>query len=155
MPLLNSSLHAANQRVTHNWSMAVPAERVWWGLTSPEALPHWLGKLISGRFLVGNAITIKHAKGYVCTSRIQECEAAQILGMTWEFPDEPLSQVRIVLTSGGRSTRLALQHDGLGNHAADYLPGWHTHLLYLEALLLGQPLSLADFWSTYNGIADS
>lgn len=72
--------------------------------------------------------------------------------MTWEFPDEPPSQVRIVLTPTGESTRLALQHDGLGTEAVDYLPGWHTHLLYLEALLLGQPRSMADFWSTYDGL---
>ena len=154
MPLINRSLDTATTRVTHTWSMAVPAERSWWGLTDPEALPRWLGKLVSGKFIVGDTIAIEHAEGYVCTSRIQECEAARILGMTWEFPDEPLSHVRIVLTPDGESTHLALQHDGLGSHAADYLPGWHTHLLYLEALLLGQPRPLADFWSTYDGLAD-
>lgn len=155
MPHINSSIQAANRRVTHNWSMAVPAERLWWGLTDPEALPRWLGKLISGTFRAGNAITIEHAEGYFCTSRIQECAPQRILGMTWEFPDEPLSQLRIVLTPGGGSTHLELQHDGLGHQAADYLPGWHTHLLYLEALLLGEPRSMADFWSTYDGLTGS
>lgn len=155
MPLISRSLHTANERVSHNWSMAVPADHIWWGLTDPEALPRWLGKLTSGKFVVGNSVTIQHAEGYFCTSRIQECEPERILGMTWEFPDEPPSYVRIVLTPAGESTHLALQHDGLGNEAVNYLPGWHTHLLYLEALLLGQPRSMADFWPTYDGLTDS
>lgn len=155
MPLINRSLQTANARVSHNWSMAVPAGHIWWGLTNPEALPRWLGKLTSGKFVVGNSVTIQHAEDYFCTSRIQECEPEQILGMTWEFPDEPPSQVRIVLTPAGGSTHLALQHDGLGNAAVDYLPGWHAHLLYLEALLLGQPRSMADFWSTCDRLTDS
>lgn len=155
MPLINRSLHSANERVSHSWSMAVSADHVWWGLTDPEALPRWLGKLTSGKFVVGNSVSIQHAEGYFCTSRIQECEPEQVLGMTWEFPDEPASHVRIVLTPAGESTHLALQNDGLESAAAGYLSGWHTHLLYLEALLLGQPRSMAEFWSTYDGLIDS
>lgn len=155
MPLINRSLHSANERVSHSWSIAVSADRIWWGLTAPEALPLWLGKLTAGSFVVGNSVTIQHAEGYYCTSRIKECEPGRLLDMTWEFPDEPRSQLRIVLTPGGESTLLALQHDGLGREAADYLPGWHTHLLYLEALLLGQPRPMADFWSTYDGLMES
>jgi len=134
--------------------MAVPAGHIWWGLTDPEALPLWLGKLISGEFSAGNAVTIQHAENYFCTSRIHECDPGRLLSMTWKLPDEPPSHVRIVLTPAGESTCLALQHDGLGNEAANYLLGWHTHLLYLEALLLGRPRSMAEFWSTFEGLAD-
>jgi uncharacterized protein YndB with AHSA1/START domain len=155
MPLINCSLRTANERVSHSWSIAVSADHAWWGLTALEALPLWLGKLTSGKFVVGSSVTIEHADGYYCTSRIRECEPGRILGMTWEFPDEPPSYVRIVLTPAGESTLLALQHDGLGKEAADYVPGWHTHLLYLEALLMGQPRPMADFWSTYDGLTDS
>lgn len=73
--------------------------------------------------------------------------------MTWEFPDEPRSHVRIVLTPDDGTTHLLLAHDGLGDEAANYLPGWHTHLLYLEDLLLGQPRPMADFWATYEELA--
>jgi uncharacterized protein YndB with AHSA1/START domain len=155
MPLINRSLDRANERVSHSWSIAAPAHHIWWALTDPEALPLWLGKLTSGKFVVGNSVTIQHAEGYLCTSRLKECEPERILSMTWEFPDEPPSQVTIVLTPAGESTHLALQHDGLGSEAVDYLPGWHTHLLYLEALLLGKPRFMADFWSTYDGLTDS
>jgi len=135
--------------------MAVPADRLWWGLTEPEALPHWLGTLTSGRFRGGDVVTIQHAEDYFCTSRILECEPPQLLGMTWDFPDEPLSHVRIALTPAGSTTHLTLTHDGLGSEATSYLSGWHTHLLYLEDLLMGQPRSMADFWSTYKGLIDS
>jgi len=134
--------------------MAVPAGQIWWGLTDPEALPLWLGKLISGDFAAGNAVTIQHAENYRCTSRIHECDPGRLLSMTWELPDEPPSHVRIELTPAGEATCLALQHDGLGSEAANYLPGWHTHLLYLEALLLGRPRSMAEFWSTYEELTD-
>jgi uncharacterized protein YndB with AHSA1/START domain len=135
--------------------MAVPADRLWWGLTDPDALPHWLGTLTSGRFRGGDVVTIQHAEDYFCTSRILECKPTQLLGMTWDFPDEALSHVRIALTPAGRTTHLTLTHDGLGSEAASYLSGWHTHLLYLEDLLMGQPRSMADFWPTYKGLIDS
>ena len=152
MPLISRSIHTASERVSHSWLMAAPAGNVWWGLTDPDALPHWLGKLTSGEFVAGNAVTVQHAENYFCTSCIHECEPERLLSMTWKFPDETPSHVRIVLTPAGESTHLALQHDWLGNEAVNYLSGWHTHLLYLEALLLGRPRSMADFWSTYDGL---
>jgi uncharacterized protein YndB with AHSA1/START domain len=100
-------------------------------------------------------VTIQHAEDYFCTSQILECEPPQLLAMTWDFPDEALSHVRIALTPAGSTTHLALTHDGLGSEAASYLSGWHTHLLYLEDLLMGRPRSMADFWSTYKGLTGS
>jgi len=135
--------------------MTASADRLWWGLTDPEALPYWLGKLTSGTFAGGEVVTIQHAEDYFCTSRILECEPTQLLGMTWDFPGEPLSYLRIALTPASGATRLVLTHDGLGSEAAAYLSGWHTHLLYLEDFLIGQPRSMADFWTTYEGLSDS
>ncbi|NJC23333.1 uncharacterized protein YndB with AHSA1/START domain [Arthrobacter pigmenti] len=152
MPLVERALDAVDGQVTHSWSLAVPSDLVWWGLTDAEALPCWLGKLTSGAFGVGNVVTIEHAEDYSCTSRIQAYEPGQLLSMTWKFPDEPTSEVRISLKRAGASTHLELRHDGLGSEAANYLTGWHTHLLYLEALLLGEPRSMEDFWSTYDAL---
>ena len=153
MPLMESSLRPANNRLSHTWSIAVPSDRLWWGLTDPEALPHWLGKLTAGRFVTGDVIEIEHAENYFCTSLIKECDPERRLGMTWEFPDEPPSTVLITLSPEPNATRLTLTHEGLGDEAPHYLPGWHTHLLYLEALLLGQPRSMTKFWSTYDELA--
>ena len=155
MPLVSCSIDTAAEKVLHNWSMEVSAGRLWWGLTDPGALPHWLGKLTSGRFAAGNVVTIEHAEDYSCISHIQECEPGQLLSMTWKFPDEANSRVQIVLEPTGGTTSLSLQHNKLGNEAANYLPGWHTHLLYLEALLLGQPRPMEKFWSTYDSLAES
>jgi uncharacterized protein YndB with AHSA1/START domain len=155
MPLIQRSIRTANNRVLHVWSIAVPSNRLWWGLTDSEALPRWLGKLSAGSFVTGHVIRIEHAEDYTCTSRIQECEPGRRLAMTWEFPDEPLSTVLITLSPEPNATRLTLTHDGLGDEAPNYLTGWHTHLLYLEALLLCMPRSMADFWSTYDELAAS
>jgi hypothetical protein len=55
----------------------------------------------------------------------------------------------IKIISVGDTRDLVLTHDELGDEAANYLTGWHTHLLYLEDLLLGRPRSMDEFWSTY------
>ena len=55
----------------------------------------------------------------------------------------------IKIISVGDTSDLVLTHDELGDEAANYLTGWHTHLLYLEDLLLGRPRSMDEFWSTY------
>lgn len=154
MPLISRSIQTTSRRVFHDWSIAVPLSHLWWGLTNSEALPNWLGEVIAGNFVSGEVVTIQHAEDYCCTSQIQEFEPERLIVMTWQFPDEQVSHVRIMLTPGSDTTRLALTHDGLGDEATAYLPGWHTHLLYLEALLLNQPRSMNDFWSTYDGLVE-
>ena len=123
--------------------------RLWWGLTDTNALPHWLGTLRDGEFVSGDIVTIQHAENYSCPSQIVACEPEQQLKMTWKFRDEELSNLQIGLPSVGDSIDLISTHTGLGDEATNYLPGWHTHILYLEDLLLGQPRSMDKFWSTY------
>lgn len=155
MPLKNRSIQEANGRVIHEWSMNVPISRLWWGLTDPTALPQWLGILTEGTFVNGGVVTIQHAENYSCTSQILACEPEQLLSMTWKFPDEDLSNLQIELTSVDDAVGLVLTHDELGDEVKNYLPGWHTHLLYLEDLLLGRPRSMDDFWSTYEVLRDA
>lgn len=152
MPLISRSLDTAAERVLLSWSLPVPRDRAWWGLTDPEALPKWMGSIVSGSFADGDVVTVRHAEDYCCTSKILECEPGRLLAMTWEFPDEPLSHLRITLSTSGSFTRLALIHEGLGAEAANYLPGWHTHLLYLEGLLADEPLPMAGFRTTYEDL---
>ena len=129
--------------------MKVAASRLWWGLTNPDALPRWLGTLTDGSFVDGDSVMIQHAEDHSCTSHILACEPEQLLEMTWKFPDENLSYLKIKIISVGDTSDLVLTHDELGDEAANYLTGWHTHLLYLEDLLLGRPRSMDEFWSTY------
>ena len=132
--------------------MPVAPGRVWWGLTSGEALPQWLGTPTSGTFAVGEVVSIKHAEDYLSTSTILASEPQQLLSMTWDFPDEPRSLVSIRLEPDDGATLLTLAHDGLGGEAAGYLPGWHTHLLYLEGALTSRPLDPAGFWTVFAGV---
>ncbi|WP_104103049.1 SRPBCC domain-containing protein [Arthrobacter sp. 08Y14] len=155
MPLVSSTIETVPGRVALQWSLPAPADRVWWGLTDPEALPQWMGSVTSGKFAVGSVVTVEHAKNYSCISEVLDCEPQALLAMTWKFPDEPLSYLRIELTADENSTRLALTHDALGDEAAGYLPGWQTHLLYLEGLLLGRPRPMADFWQVYGKLDDA
>lgn len=154
MPLKNRSIQEVNGRVIHEWSMQVPMSRLWWGLTDPEALPRWLGTLTDGNFVNGGVVTIQHAKDYSCTSQILAYEPEQLLEMTWNFPDENLSYLQIRTIPTGDAIDLVLTHDALGDEAANYLTGWHTHLLYLEGLLLGRPRSMDQFWSTYELLSE-
>ena len=149
MPFTSRAIQEATGCVIHEWSMNVAMSRLWWGLTDPNALPHWLGTLIDGEFVNGDIVTIQHAENYSCISQILACEPEQLLEMTWKFPDEKLSNLQIRLTSVDDSIDLILTHSGLGDEAMTYLAGWHTHLLYLEDLLLGRPRSMDKFWSTY------
>lgn len=123
--------------------------RLWWGLTDPDALPFWLGTLEEGKFVGGEVVRIEHAEDYSCTSQILVCEPGRLLEMTWKFPDENISHLQIKTISAGSAVDLKLSHDELGDQAANYLTGWHTHLLYLEDLLLGRPRSMDQFWSTH------
>lgn len=153
MPLIDRSLDTAVERVSISWHLYASPDRSWWGLTDSEALPQWLGRLVSGQFELGSTVIIEHAENYCCTSRILECEPERLLAMTWDFPDEPVSRLRIELTTAGTGTRLELTHKALGAETANYLPGWYTHLLYLEGVLTGEPRRMADFWPTYETLA--
>ncbi|WAP50878.1 SRPBCC domain-containing protein [Arthrobacter sp. ATA002] len=153
MPLTSRSLSASREAVHLIWLLPVSPARVWWGLTDPAALPQWIGTVTSGEFAAGSAVTVQHAENYSCISTVLDCTPEALLAMTWEFPDEPLSHLRITLTPDGTFTRLDLTHEGLGAETANYLTGWHTHLLYLEDLLRGCPRPMAEFWPTYEGIA--
>ena len=164
MPLIRQTLDEAAGRVTHEWSFAVTADRLWRGLTEPTALPQWLGTLREGTFNAGETVVVEHAENYPSTSHILECTPQHSLRMTWEFPDENPSELSLRMnsadptTSTGSATpasELTLTHTGLAGLAPSYLTGWHTHLLYLEALLLGRPLDMGDFWATYESLGGS
>ena len=155
MPLIRHSLDTARERVELHWRLPCSPPRVWWGLTAAEATPQWIGTVTSGEFTVGSVLTIQHAEDYSCMSTILACEPETLLAMTWKFPDEPTSHLRIELTPDEDSTRLTLTHDGLGAETASYLPGWQAHLLYLEGALLDRPLPMADFWATYEGLSST
>ncbi|MET4062039.1 uncharacterized protein YndB with AHSA1/START domain [Arthrobacter sp. UYP6] len=155
MPLTTALIEPGPERLSLQWSLPATPAHAWWGLTDPEALPQWMGTITSGKFALGNEVTVQHAENYSCISNVLDYVPEALLSMTWKFVDEPLSRLRIELTPDRNSTRLALTHEGLGEETAHYLPGWQTHLLYLEDLLRGCPRPMTDFWSTYEGLQNA
>ena len=153
MPLLQRSLDPGTGCVAFSWWVRVPPQRLWWALTDREALPHWLGQLQRGVFDAGDVVVIEHAENYACISSIEESVPLNALAMTWKFPDEAPSRLRLTLRPELSGTVLTLVHTELAESAASYLPGWHTHLLYLEALVEGRPRCMEDFWSTYESLS--
>lgn len=137
------------------WLLPRDRSQVWDHLTDLASLPEWLGGAQEGSFDAGSVIVVDHGQGYLCRSRVLRADEARSLAMTWHFPDEPPSQVELILATepneaqaaspDGR-TRLTLHHAGLGGLAADYLAGWLTHMTYLEASLVGAPLPPGGFW---------
>ncbi|MCK0111691.1 SRPBCC domain-containing protein [Ornithinimicrobium sp. F0845] len=145
--------------VSLTWRLDSPAAEVWRHLTSVEHLPEWLGRPRSGGFTSGDKLVVDHGDGYLCTSHIGTVEPGRALDLTWQFPDEPLTHLTLTVEtaaaesdeSAGRS-HLHLHHAGLGDLTASYLPGWITHLTYLEGSLETAPLPLSAFWSLYQTI---
>lgn len=160
MPLLTSSRDADGIVLT--WDLARPAAEVWQHLTSRQHLPHWLGQLVSGTLDEGRTVVVDHGEGYLCTSLVDRVEPGRALGMSWDFPDEPTSHLRVTLEASdveepaepsehpteptARGCRLTLRHTGLGDLGTSYLPGWITHLTFFEASLAGTHLPPEAFW---------
>lgn len=155
MPLLTSSRDADGIVVA--WELPRPATEAWQHLTSRQHLQQWLGRLVSGALDEGQTVVVDHGEGYLCTSLVDRVEPGRALGVSWDFPDEPTSHLLVTLEEPAEPAvpaaepavtgcRLTLRHTGLGEHGTSYLPGWITHLTYLEASLAGTPLPPEAFW---------
>lgn len=135
------------------WALPAMAGAVWRHLTSERYLPEWLGHRTSGEVAEAQTLVVDHGDGYLCTSRIDTVEPGRRLAMSWEFDDEPPSRLDLSLESLADEIndpcRLHLRHTQLGDLTASYLPGWITHLTYLEASVRADPLPLSAFWSLY------
>lgn len=143
MPLLE--LHASDG-VEVAWALAVPRDRAWRCLTDPELIGQWLGRLVDGTVQAGAEFTVDHGDGYCCGSTVATWTAPRELAFTWEFPDEPVSQVAVELEDTSDGCILRLAHAGLGDLVQSYADGWCTHLSYFEGAALGTPLPPAMFW---------
>lgn len=143
MPL--TRLETDADGVTVTWQFAATAEQVWAGLTEPDVLAAWLGTAVTADVKAGGRLVVDHGDGYRSTSDLRRADPPSRLDMTWEFPDEPTSQLSWHLAEVNDHCVLTLQHTGLGALSSSYGPGWVTHVTYLEAALAGQPLPRSAF----------
>lgn len=108
----------------------------------------------------GGVVEIDHGDNTVCVSEILECDASsRRLRLTWEFPDEPTSQVTFAVVAGGvggdgESSELRLHHENLGVLVDEYRDGWRTHLTYFAASLAGEPLAMREFWNVHEQLVE-
>jgi uncharacterized protein YndB with AHSA1/START domain len=143
-----SALALKDGAVTVSWSFQAPVAAVWRGLTDPALLSQWLGTVIEIDIRAGGSLVIDHGQGQLSRSAVTEAEAPHRLTMTWEFPDEPRSQVTVELRESDEGAAAKLTHTG-PDLAASYGAGWTTHLTYLEAAVQGETIPPSQFWKLY------
>ena len=133
------------------WALEVPASAAWKHFTDVNFLPEWLGSVRSGSLAAGETLVVEHGDGKESTSEIRIADPEGRLIMTWDFPEEPRSEVGVIIKSTPAGSRLDLHHVGLKDEEliTSYLAGWMTHLAFFEASLVGKPLPAGSFWQVY------
>lgn len=150
MPL--RSLDTGPSTLVIEWDIHAPQEQVWQVLTTPNLLAEWLGTLTSGEVTANSSFTVEHGEGYHCESTVIASETPKTLIYSWEFPDEPCTNVSWTLTAMDDETTLRLTHSNLVELTDSYRDGWITHLTFLEASALGDPLPWSAFWPLHSTI---
>lgn len=135
--------------LTVSWTFSVPPQAVWDAFGQPRLLSQWLGTALECDLAAGGMLRIDHGEDTVSRSRVKTAREPERLAMSWEFPDEPESDLDIAFAAAETGSTLELRHRGLGALAGSYLPGWLTHLAFLEAAVSGSPLPWGQFWSFY------
>ncbi len=107
---------------------------LWDAMTSPERARRWLGAL-HGDLRVGGTYELRMGEDRpdaddVAHGEVLRCEAPRLLELTWRFPGEAQSHVRVTVSDDGE---LVMVHSGLEPAAArGYGAGWHVVLDQLE-----------------------
>ena len=135
------------------WRFDAAADVVWRHLTDGEGLGLWLGRLAEGAVVEGGEFVIDHGGGILCRSAATTVREPTSLAFTWDFPDEPSSEVSFVLEADSGATVVELRHRGLGDLVESYADGWCVHLAFLEAATLGVPLPFEMFWPLHATVA--
>ncbi len=128
-------------------TFAHPIERVWAAITEPGALAQWLAPAEiepqpGGRFRL--AFTTSNS---VVDSTISELDPPRLLEYRWISNGRDRGVVRWELEDLGVRTRLVLTHAYTGEERAEFLAGWKSHLVQLDAALDGAPIAFPwDYW---------
>ncbi|GII97749.1 hypothetical protein Slu03_01270 [Sediminihabitans luteus] len=153
MPLSSWNRHGSTLTIV--WGVTHDRDRAWRGLTDPSLVPRWLGEPLGWDLAVGGRVDVDHGSGAVSRSEVLRLEPPALLEMTWDFPDEPRSRVRVDLVHDDPArTCLTLEHVALRDDLVDdYRAGWMTHLSYFEAALDGTSLPRQQFWNLHASFA--
>lgn len=132
-----------------SWSFTHSPAAVWSALTEPESIVRWLGDAVTCDIRPGGELVVDHGDGIRSRSEVIAVEPSHRLAMTWEFPDEPASEVTFTIRAHEDGAVLELAHAGVAELADSYRVGLVTHLTYLEAAADGDPLPASQFWKLH------
>jgi len=125
---------------------------LWDAITSPERARRWLGAL-SGDLRAGGTYELRMGEGRpgaddVAHGEVLRCEPPRLLELTWHFPGEQQSHLRVEVSEDGE---LVLLHTRLEAAAArDYGTGWQVVLDQLEDDAAHRPVRpWGDLWARY------
>lgn len=122
---------------------------LWDALTTPERAARWLGVLRGdlrpdGAFELYLGVERPDADD-VARGRVLTCEPPTGLAVTWAFPGERPTDVRVRVEPDGDGAVLELTHTGLTPPAArGYGGGWHVVLDQLDDHASGRPVRAWD-----------
>ena len=120
-------------------TVATDIETVWAAWTDPDRMARWLAPVASGTPGPSSTFVLQMDadEAVVCTAT--RWEPPRLLELTWDYPGEGSSRLRVELTAtGDGTTALVLDHDRLDDaDPVDYGAGWHVELEYLDAYLNG------------------
>jgi len=143
-----------------------PIERVWEYLTDPEKRARWFAggpmeQRVGGKMRLNfrhkdlapdetppEGYEQHHDPGQSMDGIVTRCEPPRVLAFT--FGSERESEVTIELTSQGKNVQLVLTHRATGGdrpYMSEFGAGWHTHFIFLVALLEGAPRP--PFWPAF------
>jgi len=112
-----------------------PVETVWSAITDPVRLADWMGvSHVEQR--VGGRIELMADGPHPMTGEIRVWDPPHVLEFTWSNTHAPDSVIRYELAPEGSGTRLSFLHRHMPYvNSGLMLPGWHTYLAALGALL--------------------
>ena len=139
----------ASRRVILRRSVEADPEIVWRALTEPEGLSAWLGRYDGARLGPGAEFTIWHEESVGSSHEVVEWLPPRTMSVTWDFPGESSSRVRLVVEPDASGSTVVLEHEGIEDLVA-YAAGWHVHLDFLAAYASGHPRSFEQFWVDYD-----
>lgn len=152
MPLVNRTREDEPLKVV--WQFSAPVDKLWKVLTDKHTMPQWLGKPLQFDLREGGTIIVDHGEDYPCHSEIEILSENERLKMSWQFPDEHLTDVDFVLEPAGRrASTLRVTHSDLDDQEEAYRTGWVVHLTYLESVVNGHPIPQKEFWSLFETIS--
>lgn len=126
---------------------AVPVEKLWAAVSTPERFSAWMGGAgvemeprVGGRFAIDFAQAGKRVDGQVVVF-----DPPRTIAWTWPMRDH-MTVVRFEVEPDGDGARLTLTHSNLppDNGGGGVRGGWHTHLVALPDALEGRPTT----WET-------